>query len=410
MPNFEQEPVNYAAEYARALADAYPYLSYFGAVWGSDNSMNFRPGYGATVYIPSIRVKGAHFTNRDQITGVFTRNTNNNLQAVELDMDREWDDMVDPMDVDETNMVLSIANATRAFNEQQKIPEMDAYLASKLGGFASMYGNTDATSLSTANILATWDKYLAEMTSRRVNRRNVVAYMTPDTYLLLKEAAGVTRFVSTDEGFRGVDRNVARLDGVTIVEVPPDMMKSAYDFEQGWAVASGAKQINLLMVDPLAVAAPVKYEASMMGAPTVQSKGKYLYYERYYYGAFSLMERGAGIFANMSAAASLGTLTVASAAGTVNDGDTVITVTGDILYSNGVAPYGYALYYTSGQDAAVALTYGSTLPGTATWAQLPGNPATLASQTASKYITVALVETVTGKVVAGGNTTMLVKA
>ena len=92
--------------------------------------------------------------------------------------------------------------------------------------------------------------------------------------------------------------------------------------------------------------------------------------------------------------------------------ESVITVTGATIYDSGRAPMGYALYYTSGQSAAVALTYGSALPtgDGVTWAQLPGNPATIAGQTASKYITVALVDVVTGKVVAGGNTTMLVKA
>ena len=413
MPNFVQTDVNYAAEYSRAIADAYPYLSYFGDIWASPNAATYRPGMGKTMYIPSVSVGGARAVNRDRIDGVFTRNWNNDFQAVTLDMDREWDTLFDPLDIVETNDVATIANITRNFNEFQKVPEMDAYLAAKLAGFAAMYGGTDATSLTTANILTQWDAYLAEMANRRVNRDRVVAYMTPDTYKLLKEAAGVTRFVSTDEGFRGIDRNVARLDGVRIIEVPKDMMKTAYIFTEGWQVdVSNAKQMNLLLVDPLAVAAPVKYETSMMSAPTAQSKGKYLYYERYYYGAFSLMQRGAGFLANLSAAASLGVLSVTSVAGTVTAGDSVITVTGALVYDSGRVPYGYALYYTSGQNAAVSLTYGSGLPtdGGVTWTKLPGNPTTLASQTASKYITVALVEEITGRVVAGGNTTLLVKA
>ena len=225
---FVQTDVNYAAEYSRALASAYPYLSYFGAIWASPNSSLYRPGMGKTMYIPNITVSGSKDVNRDQITGTFNRNWNNDLQAVTLEMDREWDTLVDPMDIMETGDVATIANITRMFNEFQKIPEMDAFLASKLAGFAALYGGTDATSLSTANILSQWDAYLAEMANRRVNRDRLIAYMTPDTYKLLKEAAGVTRFVSTDEGYRGMDRNVARLDGVNIVEVPADMMKTAY--------------------------------------------------------------------------------------------------------------------------------------------------------------------------------------
>lgn len=291
---FVQTNVNYAAEYSRALANAYPYLSYFGEIWGANNSNLYRSGIGKTMYIPSLTTSGARAANRDQITGTFNRNWNNNLQPVTLDMDREWDTLVDPMDMAETNDVATIANITRTFNEQQKVPEMDAYLAAKLYSFVT----PDTTALTTANILTTWDGYLEQMTNARVNRDRVRAYMTPGTYKLLKEAAGLTRFVDTGDGFRGVDRNVARLDGVNIREVPSDIMKSAFDFSAGWTAAGTAKQINLILVDPDAVAAPVKYEVSMMSAPTAQSKGKYLYYERYYYGAFVLSNRLGGIIVN----------------------------------------------------------------------------------------------------------------
>jgi hypothetical protein len=274
-------------------------MSYFGAIWGANNSNLYRPGMGKTMYIPSMTVKGSRAVNRDQIDGVFNRNWNNEYTPVTLQMDREWDTLVDPMDIDETNDVATIANITRTFNELQKIPEMDAFLAAKLHSFVT---TPDTTTLTAANILEKWDGYLAAMTDARVNRDRVEAYMTPAIYKLLKEAAGITRFVSTDEGYRGIDRNVARLDGVRITEVPSDIMKTAFDFSEGFAPAQTAKQINLIMVDPLAVAAPVKYETSMMSAPTAQSKGKYLYYERYYYGAFAMPNRAAGIIANSVAA------------------------------------------------------------------------------------------------------------
>lgn len=294
---FVQTPVNYAAEYSRALANAYPYLSYFGPIWAANNSNLYRPGMGKTMYIPSLTTSGARAVNRDQISGTFNRNWNNDLQAVTLDMDREWDTLVDPMDIDETNMVATVANITRTFVEQQKIPEMDAYLAAKLYSFVT----PDNTALTTANILTTWDGYLEAATNARVNRDRLTAYMTPGTYKLLKEAAGLTRFVDTAEGYRGVDRNVARLDGVNIREVPADLMKSSYVFTDGWEAAAGAKQINMIIVDPEAVAAPVKYEVAMMSPPTAQSKGKYLYYERYYYGAFALKNRLGGIIVNADA-------------------------------------------------------------------------------------------------------------
>ena len=121
---FVKVDVNYAAEYSRALAEAYPYLSYFGQIWASQNSTLYRPGMGKTMYIPTLQVGGARAVNRDQITGTFNRNWNNDFQAVELQMDREWDTLVDPMDILETGDVATIANITRVFNAQQKIPKI----------------------------------------------------------------------------------------------------------------------------------------------------------------------------------------------------------------------------------------------------------------------------------------------
>lgn len=404
---FTQQNVNYAEEYSQALMEAYPYLSYFAAIWAGENSTRYMPGVGATMYIPSISVSGARFTNRDSINGQFSRNWNNEWQAVNLQMDRDWDTLVDPMQIQETDMVASIGNITKVFVETQKVPEMDAFMSSKLAEFAANYGGVSTASLSASTILDEWDNALVYMTNNRVNRDRVICYVIPAVYKLLKQATGMTRFIEVTNGERNVDRNIARLDGVTIIEVPADMMKTAYDFTEGWAVASGAAQVNFILVDPLAVAAPIKYETSMVSAPTAATRGKYIYYERYYYGAFILNKRQAGVFMNVGTAPTLGSLSVTSVAGTGAAGDTIVSVTGNEIGGNGDPMYGLKLMY-SVNNAAVSLTYGSAPDTSKTWAELT-NGGVLAGQTAGKYITVALVNASTGGVIAGGNTTLVVK-
>ena len=406
---FVQVDVNYAAEYSRALAQAYPYLSYFAAIWASENSNRYRTGMGKTMYIPTITTSGAVDVNRNQINGTFNRNWNNQWQAVELDMDREWNTLVDPMDITETGDVATIANITRAFVEFQKVPEMDAYLAAKLAGFASAHGGTSTESLTSSTVLTEWDKGLEYMTNQRVNRDRVVAYMTPATYKLLKQATGITRFLEVSNGIQPVDRNVASLDGVRVVEVPADMMKTVYSFTEGWAIGDGAQQINFMLVDPMAVAAPIKYETALLSAPTAQSKGKYLYYERYYYGAFLLSQRGAGVYAHLGSAPTAATLTVTSTAAT-GAGKTNISVAGNGIFADGVIADGMKLVYTTGNDSAVTVTYGAVPDATKTWVEVSNGNFALSSQTANKHITAALVNKQTGFCVAGGDTTLVVGA
>ena len=407
---FVQTDVNYAAEYSQALAQAYPYLSYFAAIWASENSNRYRPGMGKTMYIPSVTTSGAVDVNRNQITGTFNRNWNNTWQAVELQMDREWNTLVDPMDIDETNGVATVANITRAFVELQKIPEMDAFLASKLAGFASQFGGVSTSSLTSSTILGLWDDALEYMTNQRVNRDRLVAYMTPGTYKLLKQATGLTRFIEVTDGIRDVDRNVARLDGVTVIEVPADLMKTAYTFTEGWAIDTAhAAQINFMLVDPMAVAAPIKYETAMMSAPTAQSKGKYLYYERYYYGAFALNQRQAGVYAHLGSAPSVGTLTVTSTAGTAA-GSTNIAVAGYGINQNGKPDEGLIMKYCPNNASdSISFTYGSA-PASGTWTEVAAAPFALTSQTANYYIYVVLINKQTGGVVAAGKTQNVVGA
>lgn len=397
--------MNYAAQYGRELANAYPYLSYFGDLWNAGESQRFKPLQGKTVYIPSMKTTGARAVDRDNINGVFSRNFDLDWEAMTLTMDREWDTLIDPLDMIETNEVATIANVTRTFNETQKVPEQDAYMASKLAGFASAFGGAVYTSLTSQNILEKWDDALAYMVNQRVNRDRVRCKVIPDVYKLLKQAAGITRFIDVTGGIRNADRNVGKLDGVLIEEIPSDMMKTLYSFVTGWAINPSAAQINMLFYDSMAIAAPIIYDTSMISAPSAQTKGKYLYYERYYYDVFILGNRQAGVFAYLGAAPTAATLNVTSVAGTTTAGDSVITVEGDE-----VGAYGTKLVYCADEDAAVSLTYGAVPDATKTWVEMTENPATISGLTASKYITVALVNKQTGFVIAGGNAVQVVKA
>lgn len=401
--------VNYAAQYGRELANAYPYLSYYGDLWNAGESQRFKPLQGKTVYIPSMNTTGARAANRAQIDGVFNRNFSLDWESHELQMDREWDTLVDPLDIMETNEVATIANVTKTFNEFQKIPEQDAYMSSKLAGFAAGFGGIDATTLTAANILTQWDNALAYMTDQRVNRDRVRCKVIPAIYKLLKEAAGMTRFIDVTGGIRNVDRNIGKLDGVFIEEIPSDMMQSSYDFTSGWAAAAGASQIGMLLYDSMSIAAPIIYDTAMISAPTAQSKGKYLYYERYYYDVFCLKNRNAGVFAFMGAPAAVAAIVVTSAAGTAS-GATVVTLDGDLFLDNGTPVTGIEIYSTSGQSAAVSLTYGAALPAGETWTKQTDTRFDLASQTSGKYVTVAIVNKETGLVIAGGNAVIVAGA
>lgn len=386
---FEQANINYAVEYSKQLANTYAYTQYFTDIIGAQNSQKYKVLNAATIQIPSIETSGSQAVNRNSITGAFQRNFNLTNEAKTMSQYREFKTLIDAEDVAQTNLVANVANVSETFETIEKPAEMSAYIASSLAGFAQAVGGIDTTVLSASNILAQWDSYIQYMTDNRVNRDRVICYIIPSVYKLLKEAAGITRFIGLGDGIRDFDRNVAKLDGVRIYEVPSNLMKSAVDPDNAYAPASGATQTNLLLVDPEAVMAPIVYDVAMASAPTAQSQGKWLFYESFYFDCFNLSKRWAGVFANVTAAASLGSITVTSVADATSGTD--------ISTGSYELPAGVKFVYKS---AAVAptVTAGTALDGT--WADLPDGGNVTG---ATGYITVAAVNQYNLMPIASGN-------
>jgi hypothetical protein len=280
--------INYAAQYSRELAQAYPYVLNFGAIYATPNNGRYRMGEdGKTVYIPRISTSGRVDSDRDTIA-LATRNYDNAWEPKTLSHQRKWSTLVHPKDIDQTNQAASIANITQVYNEEQKFPEMDAYLISQVYKLWTSTDPNDAekeamtadtTALTVENVLSVFDTLMENMDEARVPANGRILYVTSQVRKLLKEADGIARNFDTQGGNGTVNRSISRLDEVEVVSVPSTLMKTAYDFTKGWAVAEDAKQINMFLVHPSAVITPVSYEFAQLDAPTAVTEGKYIYFE-----------------------------------------------------------------------------------------------------------------------------------
>ena len=298
-------PVNYATEYSRFLDQEYPYVLNFGALYATPNNALFRWVDAKTIAISTITTTGRVNADRDTIAFA-SRNYSNAWTNYELTNQRKWSTLVHPKDIDQSNMVNSIANITRVFNEFQKFPEMDSYLVSKVYKDYTAAGNTaDTTVLTTANILSVFDTFMANMDKKRVPKTGRILYLTPDVEVLLKNAANVARYIDIkDENAAVLNRMVARLDQVEIVSVPDDLMMTLYDFTEGAVTdtANDSEQINMFLIHPTAVMTPVSYNFVNLNAPSALSEGKYVYFEESFEDVFVLENKMAAIQFNITPA------------------------------------------------------------------------------------------------------------
>ncbi|GER73432.1 capsid protein [Weizmannia acidilactici] len=287
--------VNYAELYLQALQQRFVNALMFNDLYNTPNNDNIKWINAKTVQIPHIVVGGYTDVDRE-VVGNFTRRADNAWENKTLEHDREFRTLVDPSDIDEANLALSIANITRVFNDEQKIPELDKYMASKLYTEFTNYGGTALTdAITEENVLQMYDELMYEMDEAEVPQNGRILYVTPTISKLLKNAEKITRFTQVTDGSGAVNRNVRSLDEVKIVTVPSSRMKTVYNFTDGAVADSSALQINMILVHPLSVITPMKYEFVSLSEPSAVTGGKYLYYERAYWDVFILEQKAPGV-------------------------------------------------------------------------------------------------------------------
>lgn len=292
--------LNYAVEYSRALANAYPNVLHFGALFNIENDNRYRWLNADTIEIPTLTTSGRVDADRDSIQFA-KRNYTNNWEAKQLKFERKWSTLVHPRDVEETNMVTTITNITKTFNETQKFPEKDSYLVSKIyADFVEAGGVVDTTVPTAENVLSIFDKFMEEMDDANVPPTGRLFYCTHAVKTLLKNAANIDRTWDTQISADGLNRKVDSLDGVQVVGVPAKIMKTKFNFDEGCVPANDASQINMFMVHPSAIITPETYDYAKLDAPSAGSEGKYVYYEESHEDAFILNQRIDAIKFNVS--------------------------------------------------------------------------------------------------------------
>lgn len=387
--------INYAKEYSRALAQAFPYVLNFGDLYNTPNNGTYRWINAKTIEIPSITTTGRVNADRDAI-GTKHRNYDNAWETKTLSNQRKWDTLVHPMDVNQTNLAVTIQKITQSFNEQHKFPEMDAYTVSKLYYDWTQQSMTASnTVLSTSNILSEFDKLMLNMDNERVPANGRILYCTFEVKNILENASGISRSLTVTDNNNTIDRRVNRLNEVKVIGVPATLMRTQYDFTEGYAIAPGAAQINMFLVHPICVITPVSYTFAQLDEPSAGSEGKYIYYEESFEDAFILNQRKHGLQFNISA---LNSLTVTSSAGTAS-GDTALTVSPSKATGN-------SYVYNVGTTAHALPSYGELVTGT-DWTTWDGS-SDITAATGKKLVLVEL--DANGRAVGTGTATVTAHA
>lgn len=255
-----------------------------------------------TIKLPRVTMSG--YKDHTRTAGFNAGTMSNDWEPKKLAHDRDIEFFIDPMDIDETNLALSVANIQNTFEEEQAIPEKDSYRFSKLHAELTTYsGIIDTTAITVANFLDKFDDLMEAMDEAGVPAEGRILYVTPTMNKIVKKAEGIERSIDVSGGSSTINRKVHSLDDVTIKMVPAARMKTAYDFTNGCVPAESAKQINFILIHPSCVVCRDKYAYIKLFTPGTDSRTAdgYLYQNRCYGDLFLLEKKVAGCAMNVEA-------------------------------------------------------------------------------------------------------------
>lgn len=246
---------------------------------------------GKDLKIPTLTVSG--YKDHTRAGSFNSGDYSSSYETKTLDHDRDIEFAIDPLDVDETNLVVTMANIQKRFEKTQAIPELDCYTFSKLYTEAERVGSTiKTTELTETNVLSDFDENLEAFSEAGVPLDRVIMFCTPTYKKILKNADGIQRTLEVNSA-QSIDRRVRSLDDISkIVEVPSSRFKTVYDFTDGCTADSTAKQINYILIDPEAQVSRVKYSYIKLFTPGTDSRtaDNYMYQNRRFNGTFAIDE------------------------------------------------------------------------------------------------------------------------
>lgn len=203
----------------------------------ADNIFRAKFAGAKTVIMPDISFVGLADYNRDSgfsLAGTTIGNTSYTLMK-----DRGRKLQIDREDMDETGVASLAGQVLGEYVRTQVVPEMDAYVLSKLAKVAS--DKSHKTTYAAAKAASQLATAINNVQSRVGYDEELVTFCDPTFYAQLMNSTEFGRnIVVSDFAKGGLNTRVKFFNGVALIPVTEDRMREEYDFKAGTAATSSA--------------------------------------------------------------------------------------------------------------------------------------------------------------------------
>lgn len=200
--------------------------------WMEQNAGQVKYSGGNEIKIPKISVQGMGDYDRDN--GFVQGSVTFAYETHTMTQDRGRTFQLDAMDVDETNFGIAAANVMSEFQRLQVIPEIDAYRYSLITTKAIAAGNSETYTLDESTILKKLYSHIFALANKGVDLSQLVIPMSYTAYEVLTNNSSIQKKIDVIQFAQGgLNLTVKALDGIPLIPVASNRMKSAYVFNDG---------------------------------------------------------------------------------------------------------------------------------------------------------------------------------
>jgi hypothetical protein len=271
----------------------------------NDNAFGAKFVGAKTVSVPVMDMDGLGDYDRD--AGYTQGGVNLEYVDYTLTMDRGRTFQIDAQDADETGVAGLAGKVSGEFVRTKVVPEVDAYVLSKLGKHAENEKQTVDGDLDT-DIFKLFNEMQVSIGGNLDFNQELVCFVNPTVWGALMNTPALSRSITVSDFKQGdINLQVKSLNGIALIPVSDSRMYTEYTFNDGKDVGQtaggftkteGAKHIGMLMLPKSACMLVKKTDKVRVFDPmTTQHANAWKIDYRVYYDALIKESEKAGIFA-----------------------------------------------------------------------------------------------------------------
>lgn len=245
----------------------------------ADNDLSAKFIGAKTVSIPDLALSGLADYSRS--SGFVGGDVTVARTTYTLTQDRGRSFQIDAQDNDESGVANLSGQIMGEFVRTQVVPEMDAYILSKLAGVASTNSHTVSVGTSSTVDADCYKMFQsAELSVREAlgfGDEELVCFCNPTYWAALQKSTAFTRqIVISDFAKGGINLKVQSINGIALLPVAAARMKTAYTFNNGtsegqtaggFTPTTAAKGIGFILMPKKGASLVKKTEVPRMFTP-----------------------------------------------------------------------------------------------------------------------------------------------